>query len=162
MQSESNLVHQIASGEENALREFFLLHGKAMLAYAIRLVNDQEMAEEIVQESLVAIWKGAKSYRAESKALTWALGIVYHKAISHLRKRQDLQFDENMFELHEQNLPDNSVESSERIRLVNQILSELPTEQKSIIELVFYHHLSLEETAKIMRCPLGTVKSRLF
>lgn len=162
MQSETNLVQRIASADENALRVFFDLHGNSMLAYAIRLVNDQQLAEEIVQDSLVAIWKGARSYRAQSKELTWALGIVYHKSISALRKRQDLQLEETTLDPSEQSLPELQIDASERKQLLRQILCELPVDQKSILELVFYQHLSLEECAQVMNCPLGTVKSRLF
>lgn len=162
MHSDSLLMQQIGSGDESALSEFFSRYGNAMLAYAQRLVNEQALAEEIVQESLVAIWKGARTFRAESKLQTWVLGIVYHKSISALRARKDLPLEEDTLQAPEHSMPGPSVEKSDRTRILTRLMNELPADQKSILELVFFHRMSLEETAEAMKCPLGTVKSRLF
>jgi RNA polymerase sigma-70 factor, ECF subfamily len=162
MDSDLQLIQRIASGDEAALRDFFARHASAMLAYAIRLVNDPTLAEEIVQESLVAVWKGAGNYRGMSKLLSWVLGIVYHKSMSALRERQDLPLEEDSLHMPEQSMPGSLAERSDRTRILVQALNELPPDQKSTLELVFFQRMSLDETAEVMKCSPGTIKSRLF
>lgn len=161
--SDITLLQQIAGGEEDALHGLYTAYGQSMYVYALRLLRDPSSAEEAVQESLVAVWQGAKNYRGESRLITWLLGIVHHKSLNLLRKRVDLSLDDQqtIFPSTEE-LPGHQVETRDRLRLVQEGMQQLPLEQRSALELVFFHHLSMDEAARVLDCPTGTVKSRLF
>jgi len=156
------LLCQIASGSEDALRSLYDTYGQRLYAHALRITSDPASAEEAVQESLVAVWQGAGGYRSESRLLTWLLGIVHHKALNQIRGRTidslDARFDEPPAG---DPLPDEQAAVSEQRRLVRAGLNELSLEHRLALDLVFYQGLALHEAAEVCGCPVGTIKSRL-
>ncbi|MFZ6029016.1 MAG: RNA polymerase sigma factor [Chloroflexota bacterium] len=160
-QPETDLLQRIAHGDEDALRQLYAAYGQRMFAFALRLTGDSALAEDVTQDSLVAIWQGAGRYRQKSRALTWVLGIVHHKALNAVRGRASVSV-ETMIEMPDPApLPDEHASQNEQCRLLQAGLQHLPLEQRSVLELVFYQGLSLEEAAQVCGCPVGTIKSRL-
>src|SRR5512135_503158 len=82
-----DLIRRMASGDESALRELYAAYGQRLYAYALRLTNDPALAEDVVQETLVAVWRSAGRYRGEGRVLAWLLGIVHNLAIKAVRHR---------------------------------------------------------------------------
>jgi RNA polymerase sigma-70 factor (ECF subfamily) len=160
-QPEPDLITRIAAGDEDALRQLYAAYGQRMFTFALRLTSDTDLAEDVVQESLVAAWHGARRYQQKSRVLTWLLGIVHHKALNAVRGRLSIPVDEIAEMPDDRPSPDEHADQSEQRRLLRDGLQQLPLEQRSVLELVFYQGLSLEETAQVCGCPLGTVKSRL-
>ena len=162
--SDSGLVRRIAAGEEMALNELVTLYGQRLYAYALRLTGEPTIAEDVLQESLIAVWQGANRYRGEGRLVAWLLGIVHNKAFGLLRQPSRHQVDSLNSE-HEIATsapgPDDLIESDERAHLVQVGLESLSMEHRLVLELVFYQGLTLKEAAEICGCPLGTVKSRL-
>ena len=159
---DSTLIKQIKSGDQAALRSLYRRYADRLFAHALRVVGDPATAEDVVQESLVAIWQGAKRYRAEGRVIAWMLSIVHHKAIDALRKQPDQELP-----LLEDRLPDSSpqpaenTQRQERSTALREGLNQLSVEHRTVLELVFYQGMSLKETAQVCGCPVGTVKSRL-
>jgi RNA polymerase sigma-70 factor (ECF subfamily) len=162
--NETVLVHQIASGDDEALRTLFAVYGQRLYAYALRLTRDPATAEDVLQESLVAVWQGAARFRGQGRVIAWLLGIVHHKSLNALRRKPALlSGDEETLEAepdHEPS-PDERVLSLEQRRLVRAGLDRLSLEHRTVLELIFYQGLSLNEASQVLGCPLGTVKSRL-
>ena len=157
------LLQQIARGDEDALRTLYAAYGTSMYAYALRLTRDPSTAGEVVQQSLVAVWQGSGSFRGKSRMITWLLGIVHHKALNFLRKREDVSLDELLIPLPAmEEAPVRMAEARENQRLIRLGLDQLTSEQRTVLELIFFHHLSMEEASRVLDCPIGTVKSRLF
>ena len=157
-----DLVRQIAAGDDDALRELYAAYGQRLYAYAARVTGDLAMAEDVVQESLVAVWKSAGHFRGEGRVLAWLLSIVHHKALNAIRIQSPVILDEQV-----DRLADTSPSLDERIALNEQrrqlraSLGQLSLEHRIVLELVFYQGLSLSEAAQICNCPVGTIKSRL-
>jgi len=97
-----------------------------------------------------------------SNAFAWLLGIVHHKALSMLRRKptEDLDTAEDLQD-PAMPTPAEQAASREDSRQVKQAVARLSAEHRAVLELVFYQGLSLDETAAVLNCPLGTVKSRL-
>lgn len=157
------LMQRINRGDEDALREIFATHGNSMYAYALQLIGDPTLAEESVQQSLVAAWQSAGRYRGEGSLISWLLGIVHHKSLNILRKREDVSLDamENPMPARDET-PSRQVENRDIRVLIMHGMDQLSVDQRSVLELVFFHHLSIEDTGRVVGCPTGTVKSRLF
>jgi RNA polymerase sigma-70 factor (ECF subfamily) len=163
LEPDLDLIRQIARGEEAALRGLYAAYGQALYAYALRLTRDPATAEEAVQESLVAVWQGAGRFRGDSRILTWLLGIVYHKSLNLLRRREDLHLEEETRDLPaKEDSPGRQMEIKDRARVIHGAMEKLPFDQRAVVDLVFFHHLSMEEAGQVLDCPAGTVKSRLF
>jgi len=156
-----DLIHRMASGDENAVRELYAAYGQRLYAYALRLTNDPAAAEDVTQDTLVTAWRTAPSFRGEGRLIAWLLGIVHHSAMKTLR-HMSLPLDAVEKTISEANAsPEEQSQVGEMKRWVQQGLQSLSTEHRAVLELVFYQGLSPNEVAEVCKCPLGTVKSRL-
>jgi RNA polymerase sigma-70 factor (ECF subfamily) len=160
--SERDLMAQIAAGDEDALRRLYDGYGQRMYTFALRITCDPATAEEAVQESLVAVWQNAGRFRGGSRLSTWLLGIVHHKAHNQIRGRVHDSIDAlDRDPKSDRPAPDESTAAREQRQIVRNGLDQLPLEQHLALELVFYQGLSLNEAAQVCACPVGTIKSRL-
>ncbi len=161
-ETDINLVRLIASGDEAALRELYAAYGQRLYAYALRLVNDPALAEDVVQETLVSVWHGAESYRGEGRVVAWLLGIAHNLALKAIR-RQPLPLSAEMEAILPDpgDSPEELVQDREQSRWLRRGLNSLSADHRAVLELVFYQGLSLAEVAQVVGCPSGTVKSRL-
>ncbi len=162
-QDDVELVRRMAAGDEEALRALYAAYGQRMYAYAFRLTTDAAVAEEVVQDCLVAAWQGARRFRGEGRVIAWLLGIVHHKALNTMRGRPPaLELPTGSAEPPAREpAPEEQAVRSERAHLVRAGLGRLSPKHRVVLELVFYQGLTLNEVAQVCRCPLGTVKSRL-
>jgi RNA polymerase sigma-70 factor (ECF subfamily) len=156
-----DLLRRMKAGDDDAVRELYACHGQRLYAYALRLTNDSDVAEDVVQTTLVTAWRTAHTFRGEGRLIAWLLGIVHHTAMKSLRHmHQPLEEMEETVS-GDQPTPENQAEAGETKRWVHQGLQSLSPEHRAVLELVFYQGLSLNEVAEVLNCPLGTVKSRL-
>lgn len=157
-----DLLRGIAAGDEAALHGLYAAYGQRLYAYALRLTNDPAQAEDVVQDALVVIWRTAGRFRGEGRVIAWLLSIVHHTAMKALRHPSisiSEEIEENLPSLADS--PEARTQAAQQAKWVHQGLQNLSPEHRQALELVFYQGLSLEETAKVCHCPLGTIKSRL-
>lgn len=156
------LIGRIANKDEAALQELFSTYGQRLYAYALRLTLDPVQAEDVVQDTLVVVWRSAGTFRGAGRLVAWLMRIVHHTAIKSLR-HSFIPISEEMENSLSgtEPLPEEQIQSSERTEWVRQGLERLSPEHRAVLELVFYQGLTLQETALVCDCPLGTVKSRL-
>lgn len=156
------LIHRIAQKDEAALQDLYTIYGQRLYTYALRLTDDPAQAEDVVQDALVAVWNLAGTFRGEGRLVAWLMGIVHHTAMKSLRRRSTPISEEMENRLPAANpLPEEQAQINQQAAWVRQGLQDLSPEHRAVLELVFYQGLSLQETAQVCDCPLGTVKSRL-
>jgi RNA polymerase sigma-70 factor, ECF subfamily len=162
LQQDIALVQRIAAKDETALQELYATYGQRLYVYALRLTEDPAQAEDVVQDVLVIVWRSAQKFRGESRLLAWLLGIVHHIAMKSLRRRVIPITDEMEASLIATSpLPEEQALAGERSEWVREGLQRLSPKHRAVLELVFYQGMSLQETAQVCGCPIGTVKSRL-
>lgn len=157
-----DLIHRMQAGDDDAVRDLYALHGQRLYAYALRLTNDPATAEDVTQQTLVTAWRTARTFRGEGRLIAWLLGIVHHTAMKALRGSThylDEVAEETVSE--DQPSPEEQAQVRDERRWVRQGLQSLSSEHRAVLELVFYQGLSLNEAADVLKCPIGTVKSRL-
>jgi RNA polymerase sigma-70 factor (ECF subfamily) len=162
LERDIELVHRIAANEDAALRELYAAYGQRMYAYALRLTGNLAQAEDVVQDTLVAVWRLAGRFRGEGRVVAWLLGIVHHtamKAIRHTSQPISEAMEETL--ATREPLPEDWMQANEQAQWVQQGLQNLSLDHRAVLELVFYQGLSLNEVAQVCACPVGTVKSRL-
>jgi len=164
-ETDIDLIRRIAAGEEDALRSLYAAYGQRLYAYAISRTGDADLAEEVVQDSLVAVWQGSHRFRGEGRVIAWLLGIVHNKALNALRGRLTLPLAETADSpsepLDPAPSPAEQADRGEQRRLLQAGLEQLSVEHRTVLALVFYQGLTLEEAAQVSGCPVGTIKSRL-
>jgi RNA polymerase sigma-70 factor (ECF subfamily) len=127
-------------------------------------LNDPALAEEVVQETMIAVWKNAKDYKEQSQLSTWILGIARNKALDRARARQ--REPELLREIDRRAsgraTPEQIARRDSQVERVRSALEKLSPEHREVIMLAFYNELSYSEIAQILNCPEGTVKSRVY
>lgn len=161
--SDAELLKAIASGDERA---FGLLYGRTerlVLSLALRVCRERALAEEAAQEARFAIWRRAHQFDASrGQARSWIAAIVHNAAVDALRRRDvTLAVDEEMLAAIPEEIDEGEIAREERVAELRIELLQLPGEQSSVIELVYFGGYSLVEVASMLSTPLGTVKSRL-
>jgi RNA polymerase sigma-70 factor (ECF subfamily) len=162
--SDEALVALAARSEESALAELYDRYGPAAFALARRVLRDDTLAEDAVQEGFLALWRTAGRFVPErAKASTWILTLVHRRAVD-LVRREERRRGEPL-ETAPQETSASSEESAwlrfERER-VQDALRQLPDPQREAIELAYYGGFTQSELADRLGQPIGTIKSRMF
>jgi RNA polymerase sigma-70 factor (ECF subfamily) len=164
---ESDLLVCVAAGDEHALAALYDRVSAAAYGLALRITGDTAAAEDVVQESLLRVWRGADRYEpARGAARAWLLRLVRNAAIDHVRARGARDRAEggvatDAEEIAAPERPDEALLRVERGRRVRAALDELPPEQRRAIETAYFEGLSHSEIAARDGTPLGTVKTRI-
>jgi RNA polymerase sigma factor (sigma-70 family) len=164
--SDEALVALVARGDESALAELYDRCGRMAYGLAFRIVRDDRLAEDAVQEAFMSVWRTAASFRAErAKASTWILTLVHRRAVDLVRReerrRADPLDDTARDAATSASAEDSAWLGFERER-VQSALRNLPDNQREALELAYYGGYSQSELAERLGVPLGTIKSRMF
>jgi RNA polymerase sigma-70 factor (ECF subfamily) len=160
---DDDLVRRIGQGDEVAMAAFYRDHGRVVFAQVLLVTGERVLAEEIVQDTMLAVWRGARSFRGESSVRSWVIGIARRQTRDRLRGRR-LQLVGDAF-LADQpgSAPGPEVMALDRAELaeVRKAIQELAPPHREVLGLAFGSGLSLPEVADVLEIPVGTVKSRL-
>jgi RNA polymerase sigma-70 factor, ECF subfamily len=161
---DGKLLTRIRAGDDLALRTFCGRHHVKAFRFALRLLRNEQAAEDIVSEVFIEVWRNSASFDGRSEASTWLLAITRNKAYSLLRKRKEDQIDEDSASEIEDAADNPEVVMQKKTKgdLLRACLSQLSVEHREVIDLVYYHDKSVEEVARIVGAPEGTVKTRMF
>jgi RNA polymerase sigma-70 factor (ECF subfamily) len=166
MQSTSDdvLIGRIATGDRLAMQVLFARHHVRIFRFVLRLVRDESVAEDLISEVFLDVWRQAGRFEGRSQVSTWLLAIARFKALSALRRRPDEELDEEAAEAIEDPSDDPGValEKKDKSAAIRKCLEKLSAEHREIIDLVYYHEKSVEEVAQIVGIPENTVKTRMF
>ena len=159
------LLSLVASSDEEALAELYDRFGGTAYGLALRILRDEALAQDAVQEAFLGVWRNADRFLAErAKASTWILTLVHRRAVD-LVRREDRRRGEPLESAPEPAAPETTETEAtlgfER-RIVQEALSQLPPEQRQALELGYYGGLTQSELAEQLGQPLGTIKSRMF
>jgi len=160
-------MHVVQSGDPRAFEVLYDRHGGAAFSLAYRMVGKRAVAEDIVQEAFLSIWRSKVRYEREKGSVrTWVLGIVHHRTIDalrrnlvHERRRASAEGLEERQEAKE--LTDVEAARREEAREVRAALQALPGEQSRVIELAYYGGFTHTQIAEMLEMPVGTVKGRM-
>jgi RNA polymerase sigma factor (sigma-70 family) len=163
--SDEALLSLIASSDEAALAELYDRFGGLAYGLALRILRDEALAEDAVQEAFLAVWRTADRFLAErARASTWLLTLVHRRAVD-LVRREERRRGEPLDAAPEPAAPETVDEEATlglRRRVVQEALRRLPPEQREALELGYYGGLTQSELAERLDQPLGTIKSRMF
>lgn len=164
--SDEALVAVVARGDDAALAELYDRVGRVAYGLAFRVLRDDRLAEDAVQEAFLGVWRTAGAFRAErAKASTWILTLVHRRAVDLVRREERRRADP----LDDAALNVSTGDSAEDVAWlgferdrVRGALKQLPDTQREAIELAYYGGYSQSELAERLGLPLGTIKSRMF
>jgi len=162
--SDEALVALAARSEQAALAELYDRYGRAAYGLALRILRDQGLAEDAVQDAFLSVWRTAPRFVPErGAASTWILTLVHRRAVDVVRREQRRRADP-LDRVPEQG--GGAVDEEAWVRLqrerVQAALNQLPDQQREALELAYYGGFTQSELAERLGQPIGTIKSRMF
>jgi RNA polymerase sigma-70 factor (ECF subfamily) len=164
--SDSDLLGAVAAGGQAAFERLYHRYEKRLYQYVYTLVNDQTVAEDVVGETMIAIWRGAGSFSGTSRLSTWIFGIARHKSLDALRRagrrQREVDLDGAADLPSSCDSPLEGVHRKQVESLTKRALAMLSPEHQEILRLVFYEELPYDEISTMLGIPSNTVKTRVF
>ena len=163
--SDEAIVALVARADQSALSELYDRFGRVAYGVAVRILRDEELAEDAVQEGFLAAWRNADRFMPErAKASTWLLTLVHRRAVD-LVRRENRRRAESLPDDADYAASDPAEDDAwlrfERER-VQDALRKLPDQQREALELAYYGGFTQSELAERLGQPVGTIKSRMF
>jgi RNA polymerase sigma-70 factor (ECF subfamily) len=162
--SDTTLIAATASGDKLALRTLYARHHVRVYRFLLRLVQNEAMAEDLLADVFLDVWRKADRFAGRSQVSTWLFAIARHKALSALRRPMTEALDDDAAERIED--PTDNAEATlakrETRAALRDSLAELSPAHREMVDLVYYHGRTIEEAAAIVGVPVGTAKTRMF
>lgn len=166
--SDEAIVALVARSEELALAELYDRYCDAAHSLARRVVRDSSLADDVVQEAFLSVWRGAARFMPEqATAATWLMTLVHRRAVDLVRREQRRRADSLPNDLDERRA-DGAGSASDVVWLrlererVQEALRRLPDAQRELLELAYYGGFTQVELAERLGRPLGTIKSQMY
>jgi RNA polymerase sigma-70 factor (ECF subfamily) len=164
--SDQELLAAVANGDRSAFERLYRSYEKRVYHYVQTLVSDVSLAEEIVGDTMVAVWRGAGSFAHTSRVSTWIFGIARHKALDAIRRsgrrQREVDLDGAADLPHPHDRPEEGVFRSQLAKLTQRAMAGLTPEHREILRLVFYEEQPYEEISVLLGIPTNTVKTRVY
>jgi RNA polymerase sigma-70 factor (ECF subfamily) len=165
--ADEDLMELVHEGDARGFEVIFDRHGGAAFSLAYRMCGRRALAEDIVQEAFLSLWRsGARYDRTRGSVRSWVLGVVHNRAIDAFRRdtvreSRDVRDDSIAERMPASERTDSEVERRDEARQVRSALIELPTDQRKVIELAYFGGFTHSQIAEMLQLPAGTVKGRM-
>ena len=162
------LVARVAGGDGGALEALYERYGRACYGLARRILVDEQLAQDAVQEVFLTVWRDASRFDAARGGFSsWLLSMTHHKAVDAVRREENLRkrrTSDDTLEVREDDSPavDDAVWSLLRRQRVREVLKTLPEPQREALTLAYFGGYTQREIAGLTATPLGTVKTRML
>ncbi len=165
--ADEDLMQLVQRGQTPAFEVIYERHAQAAFSLAYRIAGTRNLAEDVVQEAFLSIWRAGGRYdRARGSVRTWVLGIVHHRAIDALRRAAVHETrrasDEGVAERVDAGVrTDVEAARHEEAQTVRAAIGQLPPDQSRVIELAYFGGFTHTEIAELLGAPVGTIKGRM-
>ena len=154
---ERALLDRIGAGDRVAITELYARYHARLFKFVYRITRSHSASDETVNDIMLAVWRGARNFRGDSKPSTWIFGIAYRQCLKRLSRRQL-----SILPTDPDALGDGATGQLEHEDWVRKGIESLPAAQRLTVLLVFYAGLSYDEVAAATDCPVNTVKTRMY
>jgi RNA polymerase sigma-70 factor (ECF subfamily) len=165
--ADEDLMARVQEGDARAFEVIFDRHGDAAFSLAYRMCGRRAVAEDVVQEAFLSLWRsGARYDRARGSVRSWVLGVVHNRAIDLFRRdavrtSRDVSDESAVERMPAAESTEGEVHRRDDASQVRGALQELPADQRQVIELAYFGGFSHSEIADQLQLPAGTVKGRM-
>ena len=164
LEPDASFLWLIAQGDRRAMHLLFARYRARVYRYALRLTKDDAVAQDLVSEVFLAVWRRSARFEGRSQVCTWLLAIAGNMAATALKRRPLESLDQRLAD-SVPDLADDPEAVTGRLQeksILAACISELSPPHREIIDLIYYHDKSITEAAEIIGIPPSTVKSRMF
>ena len=157
------LIERVARGDREAFAALYLDYHPRLTRFLDRVTRRPQLVEELLNDTMLVVWRKAQTFNFRSQLSTWIFGIAYRRALKALTRVDDaVDFDADSAVDAEHPGPDMLAQQRESSALLDRALAELSADHRAVIQLTYYEGCSCKEIAAILECPVDTVKTRMF
>jgi RNA polymerase sigma-70 factor, ECF subfamily len=162
--SDEVLLESIANNGKAAMHVFYARHNAQIYKFILRIVRDTTVAEDIVSQVFLDVWRNASQFEGRSRVSTWLHAIARFKALTTLNRRRHEDIEQNdVREIAEEaDTPEMSLNRNQTNAILLNCVAQLSPVHREIIDLFYYHEKSVEEVGEMIGIPQSTVKTRMF
>ncbi len=160
---EAYLLRCVAAGDRRAFETLYRLYHPRLVRFLSNQLRKPEVIEEVLNDTLMAVWHRPESFQGDSKLSTWIFTIAYRKALR-ARSRLDEPLADTAAEARatDQADPEQQLERHQVHHLLRAAMQQLSADHRAAVDLTYFQGLGYREIAQIMDCPVDTVKTRVF
>ncbi len=157
-------LERIAKRDRGAFEELYREYGPRVFRFSVRMIRDETKAEEVTNDVMVEVWKSAGKFQGRSAPSTWIFSIARHRSLNAVRRKTlpTTNLDDSPEPSDESEDPMAATDRSTTGDLLRTAIEQLSSDHREVIELTFFQGLNYKEIAKIVECPEGTVKTRMY
>jgi RNA polymerase sigma-70 factor (ECF subfamily) len=161
---DESLLRQVADHDRGAFDRLYHRYYARIFSYAFRLTRRPDLAEEVVNDVMLAVWTGATRFAHRSRPSTWIFGIAHHQTMRALSRLDPVADGPPPARAEPQDAdePESLFGRRELAMTLGRALTHLSPEHRAVVELTYYHEFSYQEIAEVLACPVNTVKTRMF
>jgi RNA polymerase sigma factor (sigma-70 family) len=160
---EARLIARTSAGDLRAFELLYRLYHPRLTRFLERMTRRPSLVDELLDDTLMVVWKRASTFNGRSKVSTWIFAIAYRKALKALRRLDDPAVDDDADERPEPGPgPEQRFGEGELRGALVAALAQLSAPQRAVVDLAYFQDLSVREIAEIAACPVDTVKTRMF
>jgi RNA polymerase sigma factor (sigma-70 family) len=158
------LIRRVAAKDRQAFEILYHRYARRLYGYLSKLLRQPEVVEEVFDDIMLVVWQNASRFDYTSRLSTWIFGIAYQKILKARTRAAKESTDvlPETPEWNDQDDPEGIMTRQELGHTLARALEALSPEQRAVVELTFYHEYSYQEIAAITKCPVNTVKTRMF
>jgi RNA polymerase sigma factor (sigma-70 family) len=160
---EVQLINRIVQGDLQAFDALYRIFFPRLTRFLDRMTRSATLIEEIVNDTMLVVWQKADTYNGSCKVSTWIFSIAYRKALKAIRGVDEpLDADFEHIAAETNSGPEHEINQRQLQTCVSRALDALPIEQRTVVNLTYYHGMGYQEIAETMKCPVNTIKTRMF
>lgn len=157
------LLEKIRRGDASAFESLYRIYHPRLTNFVMKIVRRPQLVEEVVNDTMMAVWQKPDSFQGSSKLSTWIFAIAYRKALKGLRGSRDpLEDPDAADRASDEDTPEETHAHVRRRDRLSRAMGELSPVHRAVVDLTYFHELDYTEIARILHCPVGTVKTRMF
>lgn len=160
---DTRLILAIRARDLHAFEELYRNYHPRLTRFLTSLVHRPHNVEEILHDTMMAIWEKPESFRGESKLSTWIFAIAYRKAMKSFRRRDEpVEDHQAASRIAPDEAPDRQAGRHQVEVLLLRAMAQLSPDHRAVVDLTYFHEMGYREIAEILGCPVNTVKTRMF
>lgn len=161
--ADAELLTRIGKGDEQAFEALYRRYQTRLTRFLSNLLRRPHLVEEVLDDTMVAVWQNQASFRGASKPSTWIFAIAYRKAMKALRRLDEpLAVEPPDNRVSDEAPPDDRIWRQQRRQLLHEAMEQLSPDHRAVVDMTYFHEMSCREVAEVMNCPVDTVKTRMF
>lgn len=162
--SDGQLLARIAQGDQEAVAALYRRLERPLFAFLVKTLRDREAAADVLNETMLDVWRQAGRFEGKSSVATWIYAIAHHKAISWLRRRREVELNEEAAAEIADESPsaDAKLAEADVAMAISRLMERLSVDHRVVLQLAYFQEFSVSQIAEILDCPENTVKTRMF